>query len=128
MLFACPATDVFFRARIDHMIDLRHPLAVLVSRMPWQEIEASVAQVFSRKGRAGVAMTDLDLFGEQVQRVAVASNAGRPHVPMRIMIALLYLKHVHGRPRFAKLSVRDDMKVKIAPVHLDFGASQARGP
>lgn len=39
MLFACPATDDFFRSRIDHMIDLRHPLAVLASRMPWQEIE-----------------------------------------------------------------------------------------
>ena len=92
-MFACPATDDFFRARIDHMIDLRHPLAVLASRMPWQEIEARVAQVFSRKGRAGVAMPDLDLFGEQVQHVAVASNAGRPRVPLRIMIALLYLKH-----------------------------------
>ena len=56
-------------------------------------IEARVAQVFSRKGRAGVAMPDLDLFGEQVQRVAVASNAGRPRVPLRVMIALLYLKH-----------------------------------
>ena len=92
-MFACPATDDFFRARIDHMIDLRHPLAVLSSRMPWQEIEARVAQVFSRKGRAGVVMPDLDLFGEQVQRKPVASNAGRPRVPLRIMIALLYLKH-----------------------------------
>ena len=93
MLFACPATDDFFRSRIDHMIDLRHPLAVLASRMPWQEIEARVAQVFSRKGRTGVAMPELDLFGEQAQRVCVASNAGRPRVPLRIMIALLYLKH-----------------------------------
>ena len=92
-MFACPATDDFFRSRIDHMIDLRHPLAVLASRMPWQEIEAQVAQVFSRKGRAGVAMLDLDLFGEQVQRASVASNAGRPRVPLRTMIALLYLKH-----------------------------------
>ena len=75
------------------MIDLRHPLAVLASRLPWQEIEARVAQVFSRKGRAGVTLPDLDLFGEQVQRVAVASHAGRPRVPLRIMISLLYLKH-----------------------------------
>jgi len=74
VLFACPATDDFFRSRIDHMIDLRHPLAVLASRMPWQEIEARVAQVFSRKGRAGVAMPDLDLFGEQVQRTVVPSR------------------------------------------------------
>lgn len=93
MLFACPTTEDFFRSRIDHMIDLRHPLAVLASRMPWQQIEASVAHLFSRKGRAGVAMPDLDLFGEQVQRAAVPSNAGRPRVPLRVMIALLYLKH-----------------------------------
>ncbi|MFC7411472.1 IS5 family transposase [Hydrogenophaga atypica] len=92
-MFACLATDDFFRSRIDHMIDLRHPLVVLACRMPWQEIEARVAQVFSRKGRAGVAMPDLDLFGEQVLRAPVASNAGRPRVPLRIMIALLYLKH-----------------------------------
>ena len=93
MLFACPATDDFFRARIDHMIDLRHPLAVLVSRMPWQAIEARVAQVFSRKGRPGVVMSDLDLFGEQVQRAPVSNNAGRPRIPLRFMISLLYLKH-----------------------------------
>ena len=93
MLFACPATDDFFRSRLDHMIDLRHPLAVLASRLPWQEIEARVAHLFSRKGRAGMALPDLDLFGEQVQRLAVASNAGRPRVPLRIMISLLYLKH-----------------------------------
>jgi IS5 family transposase len=42
-MFACLATDDFFRSRIDHMIDLRHPLAVLSSRMPWQQIEASLA-------------------------------------------------------------------------------------
>jgi hypothetical protein len=28
----------FSRGRIDQVIDLRHPLAVLGSRMPWQEI------------------------------------------------------------------------------------------
>jgi len=92
-MFACPVTDDFFRSRIDHMIDLRHPLAVLASRMPRQQIEGSVAHLFSRKGRAGAALPDLDLFGEQVQRVAVVNNAGRPRVPLRIMISLLYLKH-----------------------------------
>ena len=40
-MFSCPATEDFFRARLDHMIDLRHPLCVLSSRMPWQQIEAS---------------------------------------------------------------------------------------
>ena len=47
MLFACPATDDFFRSRIDHMIDPRHPLAVLASLMPWQEIEARVTKNLS---------------------------------------------------------------------------------
>jgi len=92
-MFACLATDNFFRSRIDHKIDLRHPLAVLASRMPWQVIEARVAHVFSRKGCVGVAMPDHGLFAEQVQRTAVASNAGRIRVPLRIMIALLNLKH-----------------------------------
>src|SRR5690606_41554809 len=68
------------------MIDLRHPLAVLASRMPWQEIEAAVAH-------EGEAMPDLDLFGEKPQRKALASKAGRPRVPLRVMISLLYLKH-----------------------------------
>jgi IS5 family transposase len=29
------STPDFFRARLDAMIDLRHPLAVLAIRMPW---------------------------------------------------------------------------------------------
>lgn len=92
-MYACPATDDFFRARLDHMIDLRHPLAVLSSHMPWQQIEASVAHLFSRKARAAVPMPDLDLFGEAPRSPERKSNAGRPRVPLRTMIALLYLKH-----------------------------------
>lgn len=95
-MFACPATDDFFRSRIDQMIDLRHPLAVLASRMPWQQIEASVSHLFVRKARAGVTMPDLDLFGEAPAVVGRKSNAGRPRVPLRIMIALLYLKHAYN--------------------------------
>jgi hypothetical protein len=30
---------------------------------------------------------------------------------------------VHGRPRYAKRSLNDAKKVKIAPVHSDFGAA-----
>lgn len=92
-MFACPATEDFFRARLDHMIDLRHPLCVRSCRMPWQHIEASVSHLFMRKARASVAMPDLDLFGESPVAVARASNAGRPRVPLRVMISLLYLKH-----------------------------------
>ena len=85
-MFACPATDDFFRARIDQMIDLRHPLAVLASRMPWQEIEAAVAHRFVRKAHEGEAMPDLDLFGEKPQRKVLASKAGRPRVPLRVIV------------------------------------------
>jgi IS5 family transposase len=92
-MFVCPATEDFFRLRLDRMIDLRQPLTVLASRMPWQQIEASVAHLFMRKARSSVAMPDLDLFGEKAVRAASRSNAGRPRVPLRIMIALLYLKH-----------------------------------
>lgn len=52
-----------------------------------------VPQVFSRIGRAGVAMADLDLFCEQVQRASGARNAGRSLVTLRVMIALLYFMH-----------------------------------
>ena len=92
-MFACPATEDFFRLRIDQMIDLRHPLAVLASRMPWQQVEASVANLFVRKARVDVLMPDLDLFGEKATRAATGSKAGRPRVPLRVMISLLYLKH-----------------------------------
>ena len=76
-MFACPATDDFFRIHIDHMIDLRHPLAVLSSRMPWQQIEASLSHLSMRKARSGVAMPDLDLFGEAPTVAGRQSNAGR---------------------------------------------------
>lgn len=87
------ATEDFFRLRLDHMIDLRHALAVLSSRMPWQQIEASVAHLFSRKVKAGKTLPGIDLFGEQARKAELASNAGRPRVALRTMIALLYLKH-----------------------------------
>ena len=37
------ATDDFFRARLDQMIDLSQPLAVLATRLPWAAIEVAVA-------------------------------------------------------------------------------------
>ena len=86
------ATEDFFRLRLDHMIDLRHVLAVLSSRMPWQQIEASVAHLFSGKVRAGKKLPGIDLFGEQIQMSAVKSNAGRPRVqePLTAYVDLGY--------------------------------------
>jgi len=88
------AIDDFFRSRIDQMIDLRHPLVVLASHMPWQEIEASLAHHFARKVRAGKVVEVEDLFGTHTAVVGGGvSNAGRPRLPIRLMVSLLYLKY-----------------------------------
>ena len=88
------ATDDFFRARLDQMIDLRHPLAVLATRMPWSQIEASLAPVFAHRDRKGQLIEGADLFGPSVAVAGTGvSNAGRPRLPIRLMVALLYLKH-----------------------------------
>ena len=91
------ATDDFFRARLDTMIDMRHPLAVLSTRMPWAEIEASLAPMFAHKERAGRVVEDADMFGAAIAlEGAGVSNRGRPRLPIRLMVALLYLKHAYG--------------------------------
>ena len=88
------ATDDFFRARLDQMIDLRHPLAALANRMPWAQIEAALAPAFARKNRQGQAVAGNDLFGTTLEiACAGTSAAGRPRLPIRLMAALLYLKH-----------------------------------
>ena len=65
-----------------------------VEYAPWQEIEASLAQRWARQVKAGKKIEDLDLFGP-VSAVTGGgiSNAGRPRLPTRLMVALLYLKH-----------------------------------
>jgi len=88
------ATDDFFRARLDQMIDLRHPLAVLAGRLPWAQIEAALAPAFARKDRLGKVIAGHDLFGTTLEIAgAGVSAAGRPRLPIRLMAALLYLKH-----------------------------------
>jgi len=89
-------TPDFFRNRLDQMIDLRHPLAQLASRLPWQELEAAVAHRFARQAKAGKKVKDMDLFGPVTQYVGGGvSKAGRPRLPFRLMISLLYLKHAY---------------------------------
>ncbi len=87
-------TDDFLHNRLGQMIDLRHMLAVLANRMPWQEIEASLVQPWVRQVKAGKKIEELDLFGPVSGVVdGGTSNAGRPRLPTRLMVALLYLKH-----------------------------------
>ena len=78
------------------MIDLRHPLAVLASRLPWAQIEAALAPHFARQVREGRAVAQDDLFGPSLQVAgAGAAAAGRPRLPLRLMASLLYLKHAY---------------------------------
>lgn len=87
-------TADFFRARLDQMIDLRHPLAVLAQRLPWKQIEAALAPAFARRDREGREIAGEDLFGPTMAVAgAGVSAAGRPRLSIRLMASLLYLKH-----------------------------------
>jgi IS5 family transposase len=88
-------TGDFFRNPLDQLIVLRCPLAVLVNRMTWQEIEAPLAHRFARQVRSGQKIVEIDMFGAtQITAGTGVSNAGRPHLPTRLMVPLLYFKHV----------------------------------
>ena len=83
-----------FRQSIDSMIDLRHPLAVLATRMPWAQIEAALAPKFAHEDRAGVLALRVDMLGPNLALSgAGCSNAGRPKLALRLMASLVYLKH-----------------------------------
>lgn len=85
----------FFRARLDAMIDLRHPLAVLATCLPWKVIEASLDPSLAKAAREHNVPTGTDLLGPNSGGIVAAgvSPAGRPRLPIRLMVSLLYLKH-----------------------------------
>ncbi len=88
------ATDDFFRARLDSMIDLRHPLVVLANKLPWAAIDAALAPKFAHADRSPKSQTVIDLLGvESVEFGGGISRAGRPRLPIRLMAGLLYLKN-----------------------------------
>lgn len=90
-------TPDFFRARLAEMIDLKHPLAVLATRMPWAQLEGVLAPTFARRDRPGQSQGVEDLFGPSLQLAGGGvSAAGRPRLSMRLMLALLYLKHAYN--------------------------------
>jgi IS5 family transposase len=91
------ATAAFSRARLDAMIDPRHPLAVLATRMPWEMIESNLAPAFAHRDRTGRMVEGADLYGPTVTLAGAGiSLAGRPRLPIRLMVALLYLKHAYN--------------------------------
>lgn len=88
-------TPDLFRSRLDSMIDLHHPLAVLATRMGWDEIEMQLAPAFVRQARPNRVEADADLLGEASVVSGGVSAAGRPRLPIRLMASLLYLKHAY---------------------------------
>ncbi|MFG6443623.1 transposase, partial [Roseateles sp. LKC17W] len=52
------------------------------------------APLFARKARMGKSREDADMFGPTlVVAAGGVSRAGRPRLPIRLMVSLLYLKH-----------------------------------
>ncbi len=89
--------DDFLHSCIDQMIDLIHPLAVLASPMPWQEIEASLAKQIAREVNKSRSIREAGPFGSQtVVLVPDSLNAGCPRLSFRLMMSLLYLKHAYS--------------------------------
>ena len=87
-------TPDFFRSRLDQMIDMRHPLAVLANRLPWTDIEASLAPLLARQARPAKRVISQDLLGVAEQEFGAGmSPAGRPRLPVRLMVSLMYLKN-----------------------------------
>jgi IS5 family transposase len=87
-------TPDFFRSRLDAMIDLKHPLAVLGSRLPWGAIEAALAPKLARQALPSKRARGEDLLGSfEVEFGGGVSPAGRPRLPIRLMASLLYLKN-----------------------------------
>ena len=89
----------FFRGRLDSMIDLQHPLAVLGTRLAWAQIEAEIAPIWQRRSRDGALQQSLvaELFdltrgGECAGGLMIGDGvrvAGRPRLNVRLMVALL---------------------------------------
>ena len=90
------STPDFFRARLDGMVDPRHPLVVLTGRLPWAQIEQVLAPHFERKARTPGTVTAQDMLGEHAVEfgggIGIGSG-GRPRLPVRLMASLLYLKN-----------------------------------
>ncbi len=88
-------TDDFFRSRLDQMIDNSHPLVVLASRLPWEKMESRVAPQFVHQVHPLKQSEEAPDLAGPVVKVSggKASNAGRPRLGTRLMIALTLLKN-----------------------------------
>lgn len=88
------STGDFFRSRLDEMIDMKHPLAVLATRLPWASIEAALAPKLAPQAKPAKRVAGQDLAGAfDGEFGGGISPAGRPRLPVRLMASLVYLKN-----------------------------------
>ena len=88
------STPDFFRSRLDPMIELKHPLAVLATRLPWAAIEVAVAPKLAHLAHPAKRVAGVDLAGAfEGEFGGGISPEGRPRLPVRLMVRLLYLKN-----------------------------------
>lgn len=81
-------------ARLDGMVDPRHPRTVLARCMPWSQIDASLALLFAREARMGRSREHADMFGPTLAAAAGGvSRSGRRRLSTRLIVSLLYVKH-----------------------------------
>ena len=73
------STPDSFRSRLDQMIDLRHPLAVLSKRLPCASLETAVAPKLARDARPAKQLSGEDPAGRFEDEFGGGiSPAGRP--------------------------------------------------
>ena len=88
------STPDFFRSRLDQMIDLRHPLAVLATRLRWASIEAAIAPKLTHTAKPAKRVSGEDLAGAfDGESGGGISPAGRARLPIGLMVSLLHLKN-----------------------------------
>ena len=77
------------------MIDLRHPMAVLGTRLPQAQIETALTPLLQNVAREHKMPAGIDLFGLKVGTVVAVgvSPAVRPRLPTPPMCSLLHLTH-----------------------------------
>ncbi len=71
-------TDDFFRARLDGMVDMRHPLVTLACRMPWPQIEAALAPALAHRDREGRLVEGADMFGPTLAVSGAGESVSSP--------------------------------------------------